>query len=514
MNVSQSDSNHGLSLKKSGPTNELQTGVLSDRVMKLPVTGKSQRAREKTRVNDMHINDDKHLLELSQPGMDMDIAEIMMLHRDASEPLSNNTTMSLEDTFSVLLRHTLSDSNLDDNGAVNAAIQQWALGQAPVVSQTPVELIESLDWRIARLKVLVPAILANLGSENRQQSPSGLHSEQLHEFYHAVNEMAAIGEWLRQHQFRLLAVVFPALHRSLPQLKAVIHMARVSEDMYGLVQGVTEQFSVGLCEMANEYEELIYAKRSLYGDTLCQEGLSWKAMGIPVDTALLMRVRQHLATITEHCLTRVARTYERRARSASAYGKEEISTDQLLLLSHQVMHAATLCASLCGNGFVEYAPQVMYIVAESSSWAASKFLGSSAATSAADSAHVRGKQLESRALRQVRTSESLLKLLAYSRAILTTDALPLDTATAVSCQTLASSLVDLSWSLAQTLAAIRAEGKMTNPSSVLLLFADLVFKFARRVVDCGGHATAKLPFVLSRLHKMQNFVQSLAPQKG
>ncbi|KAJ2795632.1 hypothetical protein H4R20_005812, partial [Coemansia guatemalensis] len=511
MHVSQSDTNHEAPLTKSRPANELQTGALSDRVMKLPVAGKSQRAREKTRVNDMHINDDNNLLALSQPGMDMDIAEIMMHQQDMSEPLANNTAMALEDTFSVLLQPTSSDSNFEDNMAIHAAIQEWALGQAPLVGQAPAELIECLDQRIAQLKILVPAILANLGSDNRQQSPVGLHGEQLREFYHAVSEMAVIGEWLRQRQFKLLAVVFPELHRSLPQLKAVIRMARVSEDMYGLVQGVAQQFSTGLCEMANEYEEMIYAKRSLYGDTLCQGGLSWKAMGIPVDATLLMRVRQYLAAITEQCLTRVARAYERRARSASAYGSEETSTDQLLLVSHQVLHAATLCASLCGNGFIEYAPQVMYIVAESSSWASSKFLGSSSATAATDSAQVRGKQLESRALRQVRTSESLLKLLAYSRAILTTDGLPLDTATAGSCQTLASSLVDLSWSLAQTLAAIRAEGKMTNPSSVLLLFTDLVVKFSKRVVDCGGHATAQLPSLLSRLRKMQSFVRGLDP---
>ncbi|KAJ2080486.1 hypothetical protein H4R24_003052 [Coemansia sp. RSA 988] len=511
MHVSQSDVNHEGPLTKSRPTNGLQITALGDRVMKLPVAGKSQKAREKTRVNDIHMNGDNQILGLSQSSMDMDIAEIMLHHREASEPLANNTTIALEDAFSVLLQPISPDPNFNDNTAIHIAIQQWALSQAPGVGQTPAHLIECLDRRIAQLKVLVPAILANLGSENRQQSAAGLHGEQLREFYHAVNEMAAIGEWLRQRQFRLLAVVFPELHRSLPQLKAVIHMARVSEDMYGLVQGATEQFSTGLCEMANEYEELIYSKRSLYGDTLCQGGLSWKAMGIPVDAALLMRVRQYLAAITEQCLTRVARTYERRARSASAYGREEISTDQLLLVSHQVLHATTLCVSLCGNGFIEYAPQVMYIVAESSSWAASKFLGNSSATGATYPAHVRGKQLESRALRQVRTGESLLKLLAYSRAILTTDGLPLDTTTAASCQTLASSLVDLSWSLAQTLSGIRVEGKMTNPSSVFLLFAELVVKFSKRVVDCSGHATSQLPFLLSRLHKMHSFVRSLDP---
>ncbi|KAJ2315046.1 hypothetical protein IWW52_004132 [Coemansia sp. RSA 2704] len=420
-----------------------------------------------------------------------------------------------------------SSSSSSSEEAVHAEIRQWAQEQAQPTNQTPDELIDVLNQRIVRLKELIPAILDSLGNENKHQLSGAMHSDHLHELYHAALEMGAIGDWLYQRKFHLLSVVFPTLHRSVPQLKAITRVARISEDMYELVRQPPVQPGIALSDMVNGYEELIYAKRSLYSDMLSQDGLSWKAMGIPIDAALLVRARQCLSEITEQCLTRVAQVYERRARSASAYGKEDISTEDLLGISHQALHTAGLCASLCGRTFADLTPHVMFIVAESVSWTVNKVTTRSTMQDEANvqskskrSAAVHGKRLDSRALRLVQACESLLKLLAYSRAVLNIAASPLESAlnghhadaTAVTaCETLSTSLVELSWLLAEIMAQYNADGKAANPSGSFLMFADLLVKFAKRVVEYGGPKTTQHFNIQPRLRRMQNFVHSLDP---
>ncbi|KAJ2802085.1 hypothetical protein H4R21_002555, partial [Coemansia helicoidea] len=289
--------------------------------------------------------------------------------------------------------------------------------------------------------------------------------------------------------------------------------------------------NMGLSEMGNEYEELVSARRALYGDILSQGGLAWRAMGVPIDNALLLRARQCLAALTGQCLARLARTYERRAQSASAYSKEEMSADTLLHVSHQVLHAAAQCAALCGDSFTEMAPLVMFIVSECATWALNRLLSRSAAPHGAETpaarakqpAQLRGKQLESRALRQAQACESVLKLLSYARAILAANGASLeaalrtrigDSTTAAACQSLAASLADLSWSLAETLTAFHAEGKAANATGAFLLFVDLVVKFGRRVADLGGSRATQHPEIRPRLHRMQGFARNIGPQRG
>ncbi|KAJ2158543.1 hypothetical protein GGF46_003693 [Coemansia sp. RSA 552] len=490
----------------------------SDRMMKLPVPSRSARAREKTRASEQTTDDDEdRMLGRSQTSLDAELADVLGPRSRASSRVASGHAEPIENTFTMLLRPLSPDVGGWTDGAIDKATQQWALEQAHGSGMTPQSLIEALNQRISRLKELVPAILGSLSNGEEKQHTLGMsQSNRLHEFYSAALDMAAIGEWLYQSQFQLLPAVFSAMPSLLPQLKGVIRAARVSNDMYMLAQRSPIQFSAVLEEMGGEYEDLIYAKRALYSDVLPQDGLPWKAMGIPVDTALLMRVRQCLAATTEQCLTRVAHAYERRARSASAPSRGEMSTDGLLHVSHQVLHAAVLCTSMYGDKFPDLAPQVMFIVAESASWASNRCL----TTDNKPAAGIRGKQLDSRALRLVRVCESLLKLLVYARAVLTTDMSLLDTAfhsshadptAAAACKTLAGSLVDLSWSLAETLAAFHADGRTSNPPASYLLFVDLVVKFARRVVDFGGSRVAQLPSIRPHLRRMQSFARSLDP---
>ncbi|KAJ1832232.1 hypothetical protein LPJ63_003702 [Coemansia sp. RSA 2711] len=517
----------GILLTQQLAASEQPPVLLRDRIMRLPAAGRSIRAREKTRASELSISCDSHDLGYSQSSLDTDILDPLSPHRGTANGRVSNGPESVENALALLLKPVSATQDSYSEEAVHAEIRQWAQEQAQPTNQTPDELIDVLNQRIVRLKELIPAILDSLGNENKHQLSGAMHSDHLHELYHAALEMGAIGDWLYQRKFHLLSVVFPTLHRSVPQLKAITRVARISEDMYELVRQPPVQPGIALSDMVNGYEELIYAKRSLYSDMLSQDGLSWKAMGIPIDAALLVRARQCLSEITEQCLTRVAQVYERRARSASAYGKEDISTEDLLGISHQALHTAGLCASLCGRTFADLTPHVMFIVAESVSWTVNKVTTRSTMQDEANvqskskrSAAVHGKRLDSRALRLVQACESLLKLLAYSRAVLNIAASPLESAlnghhadaTAVTaCETLSTSLVELSWLLAEIMAQYNADGKAANPSGSFLMFADLLVKFAKRVVEYGGPKTAQHFNIQPRLRRMQNFVHSLDP---
>ncbi|KAJ2479191.1 hypothetical protein IWW56_003236 [Coemansia sp. RSA 2131] len=475
--------------------NETTAVLLRDRVMRLPVVGRSIRAREKMRAGESGVRSDNQTVGHSQSSMDTDIFESISPLRMTANGRASANIEAPENSFATLLKLLPLPLDAYSDEKVRFEIQEWAQSQAQTTQQTPEELVEALNQRVARLKDLVPAILESLGSDSRLHVAGTLYSDVLRDFYCAALEMAAIGDWLCQRQFHLLPVVFPTLHRSIPQLKGIVHVSRVSEDMYELVQQLPIQFSTSLCEMSTEYEEFIYVKRALYNDMLCQDGLSWKAMGVPIDAVLLTRVRQRLCETTEQCLTRVARVYERRARSASAYDKEDISTDSLLNISHQVLHTAALCVSLCGNSYTKFTPHVMYIAAESISWTTNKILtrdstnNSDSHAGSKQAALLHGKKLDSRARRLVQVGESMLKLLAYVRVIVATSAFPLDAAhighqadlaTTGACETLSTSLVDFSWMLAETMTAYRVSGKLVNPSGNFLMYAELVVKFAKR----------------------------------
>ncbi|KAJ2710807.1 hypothetical protein H4R19_003566 [Coemansia spiralis] len=479
-------------------------GVFGRRAMKLPV---HRPARAHGRAG-------RGLAAVqSQTSMDADIADSQSHHAGGAE--------AADGVFARLLLPVPLGVDID---GLHAATRDWALGQA----QPPFELMAALNQRLARLHELVPAILDSMGCTGLRQPLSG---DGLREFYRAAIEAADIGDWLYQQQFPLLLAAIPALGRAVPQLSGAIRVARISEDMHRLVQWVPAQMDMRLGELGSEYDELVGAKRALYGDILSQGGLAWRAMGVPIDSALLLRARQCLAALTSQCLARLSRTYERRAQSVSAYDKEEMSADSLLHTSHQVLHAAAQCAALCGDSFAEMAPLVMFIVSECATWAVNRLLPRSGAPDGAERsatrpkqpAQLRGKQLESRALRQAQACESVLKLLVYARAILAPDGTSLeaalrprraDPATAAACRSLAASLTDLAWSLAETLTAFHADGKAANPTGAFLLFVDLVAKFGRRVADLPGSRAAQHPEIRPRLHRMQGFARGFGSQRG
>ncbi|KAJ2387431.1 hypothetical protein GGI05_004085 [Coemansia sp. RSA 2603] len=371
------------------------------------------------------------------------------------------------------------------------AVQHWAVNQALVSGEQPGVIKDILEAKLARLRKLLPAVLDQIVGDHRRASL--LVGDQIREFYRAGCEIADIGEWMERHNFYLLAVFFPSLGQVLTQLHSLIGVSRVVEDMYTVLQW-TPEFSLSLVDFSAEYEELIASKRMLYGDAICQDGLQWKTMGFPVDPQVFMRIRRWMESTSEICLVRLTRICERKANSASAYEKEDVSTDSLISSSSQIMHSLALCANMCGNGFPSLAPHALFVVSECTLWICNRFKLSPASKSTSTGGY-RGRQLVSRAMRQIQACEGILKLLSYLKVMLGSAEtslfdIPLRSDHMVACsaalQNLASSVVEVSWLLAETLAAFRADGQMSKPSGVLLLFADFVLKFTKRIVDFGG----------------------------
>ncbi|KAJ2695355.1 hypothetical protein H4218_005243 [Coemansia sp. IMI 209128] len=444
-----------------------------------------------------------------------------------------------EDIFTELLRPLVPPlDRMIDSGSVHAAVQRWAIEAQTYASDgPPTTLVELVDCRISRLKELLPGIIEHLSGYYSNPNSSLLQqSELLRELCHAICETACIGEWLLERRFHLLPLFFPTLvndFRAQSMLYQATKMARVCDDMYSLVQW-SPSFSPALSDMATEFEEIIYSKHVLYGDIVAQGGLAWKAVGLPIDFALLTRVKQWMESVSDLCLSRIAHAYERRARSSLAYNDEMLSVESLLQCSIQVLSSTALCVSMCGESFPNLASQAMYIAGECTLWISNKFKTPPSAPAPAlglanncrhisgkpDTLHFQGKQLNSRAMRLLAACESILRLLSLTKAILVGNSassvfdlnIRIDHTDSVSgaLETLATSLVEVSWLLAETLAAFRADGQVANPSGTMVLFADSVAKFARRIVEFGSNSKVAIADIRQRLRQIQGCVDTLS----
>ncbi|KAJ2213996.1 hypothetical protein EV179_003351 [Coemansia sp. RSA 487] len=507
------------------------------------MAGRSLKAREKTRAGLKNLSPNDRTLhghDSMHSAMDLDPG-------DSSTPLSPAFSSShLADpdedfksscAFASLLQpHHPQGLHIGSEEMLHSAVQQWARGQA-YNEQASDMLMDETNQRIVRLKHIIPPLLAH--SRGTVQV-SELQGDQLQEFYKAGCELASIGEWLYQRQFPFLPTIFPDLQHELPLIQGIVQMSRVAEDMYRLLQSAPE-LSTSLGEMTTQYEDIVRTKRLMYREILAQDGLACKTIGLPVDTLLLLRVRQWFALVTEQCMVRIARVCECRANSASAYNKEDISADALNQCSHRVLHAASQCANLCGSCFPVLAPQVLFIVSECVVWTNNKFRsaahtqhktnqpfvltntslnpGKQAQRDQTNTTIYRGKQLESRALRLAQACEGILKLLSFTKTIITIDSTLFDAQNLrndlctqpvfIALQALAASLVEMSWTLAEFLAAFRLDGRFLTPSGSTVLFVYVVVKFAKKVVHFGGSKVVSRPDIQRSMRQLQCFLGSL-----
>ncbi|KAJ2722467.1 hypothetical protein GGI07_003303 [Coemansia sp. Benny D115] len=240
----------------------------TDRVFVFPSAARSQKAREKASTNS-----NTHLIPFPQQpssrcSMDMDSSDGNSIFSQSRFPVadgggSNSNSNSNSggggvvhsvanyDVFSKLLAQTPIRGDLTEE-SVHAEVHRWAMEQSIKTEEPPNVLIASLESKISRLRELIPQISKQMASTHKSTSLSG---DNLHEFYQAGCEVAAIGEWLKVRQFPLLSVFFSSLAQILPQLQRYIQASLIIGDMYRLLSWSPE-FSLSLSDISNEYEEL------------------------------------------------------------------------------------------------------------------------------------------------------------------------------------------------------------------------------------------------------------------
>ncbi|KAJ2518247.1 hypothetical protein H4217_003446 [Coemansia sp. RSA 1939] len=489
------------------------------------VAGRSLKAREKTRAglgNPLAGGRALHTPYDTQSSMDLDAESSIPLSPDIS---GGHISDLNEDNKNICVFTSLlgpiqpSSMYANSEEALHAAMQQWVHSQTYDARMSAM-LVDEVDQRISRLKHIVPPLLAHARGANVEgQQSLALHGEGLQEFYKTGCELASIGEWLYHRRFPFLSAIFPELQRELPSLQGIVQISHVAEDMYRLIQ-LNPSLHGSICDISTQYEDTVRAKRLLYREQLAQDGLAWRTLGLPVDTLLLLQVRQWFSSATEHCLTRIARVCECRANSVSAYSKEDITSDALNQCSHRGLRAAAQCANLCGSCFPTMASQVLFIISECITCTNNRFRSAERTQSKAShplsSANIpiyRGKQLESRSLRLAQACEGVLKLLSFAKTILTMDSTLFDAQihrnefctqpVFAALQALAASLVEMSWTLAEVLVAFRLEGRFLTPSGPMMLFVDVAVKFAKKITHFGGSMVVSRPHIQKHLKQMQ-----------
>ncbi|KAJ2617100.1 hypothetical protein EV177_000706 [Coemansia sp. RSA 1804] len=445
------------------------------------VAGRSLKAREKTRAglgNPLAGGRALHTPYDTQSSMDLDAESSIPLSPDIS---GGHISDLNEDNKNICVFTSLlgpiqpSSMYANSEEALHAAMQQWVHSQTYDARMSAM-LVDEVDQRISRLKHIVPPLLAHARGANVEgQQSLALHGEGLQEFYKTGCELASIGEWLYHRRFPFLSAIFPELQRELPSLQGIVQISHVAEDMYRLIQ-LNPSLHGSICDISTQYEDTVRAKRLLYREQLAQDGLAWRTLGLPVDTLLLLQVRQWFSSATEHCLTRIARVCECRANSVSAYSKEDITSDALNQSERTQSKASHPLSS-------------------------------------ANIPIYRGKQLESRSLRLAQACEGVLKLLSFAKTILTMDSTLFDAQihrnefctqpVFAALQALAASLVEMSWTLAEVLVAFRLEGRFLTPSGPMMLFVDVAVKFAKKITHFGGSMVVSRPHIQKHLKQMQ-----------
>ncbi|CAJ0912949.1 3569_t:CDS:2 [Entrophospora sp. SA101] len=80
----------------------------------------------------------------------------------------------------------------------------------------------------------------------------------------------------------------------------IVQYVEIVEDMKITVESEFPQLSEDISSNLNQIQEVLEFKRSLYGDVIKQSGLSWKALGFPIDENWSNSTKQWLLGLAFH----------------------------------------------------------------------------------------------------------------------------------------------------------------------------------------------------------------------
>ncbi|CAJ0746573.1 5736_t:CDS:2, partial [Entrophospora sp. SA101] len=103
------------------------------------------------------------------------------------------------------------------------------------------------------------------------------------EILHLTDRFLINADWIRCDYFKPFIQMFPQWSTLGKGFENIVQYVEIVEDMKITVESEFPQLSEDISSNLNQIQEVLEFKRSLYGDVIKQSGLSWKALGFPID---------------------------------------------------------------------------------------------------------------------------------------------------------------------------------------------------------------------------------------
>nr|CAG8544843.1 15299_t:CDS:2 [Entrophospora candida] len=120
------------------------------------------------------------------------------------------------------------------------------------------------------------------------------------EILHLTDRFLINADWIRCDYFKPFIQMFPQWSTLGKGFENIVQYVEIVEDMKITVESEFPQLSEDISSNLNQIQEVLEFKRSLYGDVIKQSGLSWKALGFPIDENWSNSTKQWLLGLAFH----------------------------------------------------------------------------------------------------------------------------------------------------------------------------------------------------------------------
>ncbi|CAG8494269.1 18032_t:CDS:2 [Cetraspora pellucida] len=224
----------------------------------------------------------KHVTSFSNT-FDMD----MMVDNNSGEFFDSDTKLLVHEPARIQkLRRIL--SNPDDNYCNwNVTITDWIELQAQKRNMSLQEFQSQFQERICDMESTLKILHNSI-----PQAFDGIMS--------LIDRFLNNAEWLRCDYCKPFIQIFPQWQTLGKNVENIVQYVEIVEDMKATVNSEYPQNKDIGCSLQRVLEVLEF-KKSLYGEVLQQSGLSWKALGFPVEDNWFHAMRQWLSGLAFNC---------------------------------------------------------------------------------------------------------------------------------------------------------------------------------------------------------------------
>ncbi|RHZ68817.1 hypothetical protein Glove_293g5 [Diversispora epigaea] len=206
------------------------------------------------------------------------------------------TTMTTYESQRIqLLRHILSDPLPSDENYLNywnnvtVTLSDWIELQAQKKNMSLLEFRIQFHERFFQMELSLVKLHNNI-------------PKVYDEIRCSVDMFLLNADWLRCDYCKPFTQIFPQWQTLGRNLENFVQYVEIVEDMKTMVSSEYSQ-SGDVCLVIQKAKELLEFKKSLYGEILQQNGLTWKRLGFPVSDSWFYTTKQWLHGLAFHCLS-------------------------------------------------------------------------------------------------------------------------------------------------------------------------------------------------------------------